>query len=64
MLAGFMLKEGALMVTWLACLTGAVLCLPFLPQLLDGLSGASGAVIGWTLYLGTFPTAVAFTTWG
>lgn len=57
-------NTSALMVTWLACLTGAVLCLPFLPQLLDGLSGASGAVIGWTLYLGVFPTAVAFTTWG
>jgi drug/metabolite transporter (DMT)-like permease len=57
-------RTSALMVTWLACLTGAVLCLPFLPQLIDGLSAASTRTILWTLYLGIFPTAVAFTTWG
>jgi len=57
-------RTSALMVTWLACLVGAVLCLPFLPQLIDGLSDASTRTILWTLYLGIFPTAVAFTTWG
>ncbi|MEU9337113.1 DMT family transporter [Streptomyces sp. NPDC048290] len=57
-------NTSALMVTWLACLIGAALCLPFLPQLIDDLSHASGEAIGWTLYLGVFPTAVAFTTWG
>jgi drug/metabolite transporter (DMT)-like permease len=57
-------RTSALMVTWLACLVGAVLCLPFLPQLIDGLSAASTRTILWTLYLGIFPTAVAFTTWG
>jgi drug/metabolite transporter (DMT)-like permease len=58
----------ALQLTWLACLTGAVVCLPFLP----GLVGESAATlattegvtkVGWLLYLGIFPTSIAFTTW-
>ncbi len=57
-------NSSALVITWLACVVGAVLCLPFLPQLIDNLSHASGEAIGWTLYLGVFPTSVAFTTWG
>ncbi|HEX6872599.1 MAG TPA: DMT family transporter [Micromonosporaceae bacterium] len=57
-------NTSALMVTWLACLTGAALCLPFVPQLVDGLATSSSSSIAWTLYLGIFPTAVAFTTWG
>lgn len=57
-------RTSALMITWLACLVGAVLCMPFLPQLIDEISNASVETIGWTLYLGIFPTAVAFTTWG
>ncbi|MFR9754851.1 DMT family transporter [Streptomyces sp. TR06-5] len=56
--------NSALVITWLACLIGSVLCLPFLPQLLDGLAAADTTTIGWTLFLGIFPTAVAFTTWG
>ncbi|MFD4693586.1 DMT family transporter [Streptomyces sp. NBC_00683] len=57
-------NSSALVVTWLACVVGAVLCLPFLPQLIDNLSHASGESIAWTIYLGVFPTSVAFTTWG
>jgi drug/metabolite transporter (DMT)-like permease len=57
-------RAPVLMVTWLACITGAVLCLPFLPVLVHDLSHANAKVIGWTLYLGIFPTSVAFTTWG
>jgi drug/metabolite transporter (DMT)-like permease len=57
-------NTSALMITWLACLIGAVMCLPFLPQLIDGLGDAGAETIGWTLYLGIFPTAIAFTTWG
>ncbi|GAA3099253.1 hypothetical protein GCM10017687_07690 [Streptomyces echinatus] len=48
-------NSSALVITWLACVVGAVLCLPFLPQLIDNLSHASGKSIGWTLYLGVFP---------
>jgi drug/metabolite transporter (DMT)-like permease len=53
----------ALMVTWLACLVGAVVCLPFAPQLVTEAGAASPASLAWLVYLGLFPTALAFTTW-
>jgi len=53
----------ALRATWLGCLVSAIALLPFAPQLVTELTGApTGAVLG-TVYLGVFPTAVAFTTW-
>jgi drug/metabolite transporter (DMT)-like permease len=54
---------GALQVTTWGCLTGAVVCLPFAGSLV---SQAGRAPLSATLnmvYLGVFPTAVAFTTW-
>jgi drug/metabolite transporter (DMT)-like permease len=56
-------RASALHITWLGCLVGLVVCLPFTPQLLDELGTASPSSIAWMLYLGTFPTAIAFTTW-
>ena len=53
----------ALQVTWVACTVGAVACLPFAPSLVDDLGSASAADIGWVVYLGVFPTAIAFTTY-
>jgi len=53
----------ALQVTWLACLTGFVTCLPFAPGLLDEVGRAQSASLAWVVYLGLFPTSVAFTTW-
>lgn len=53
----------ALMVTWLACMTGAVVCLPFLPQLLSDAAAAQPAALAWLVYLGLVPTAIAFTLW-
>ena len=53
----------AVHVTWLACTIGAVVCLPFLPSLLSELGSAPGSSIGWLVYLGIFPTAIAFTTY-
>jgi drug/metabolite transporter (DMT)-like permease len=50
-------------VTTFGCLVGAVLCLPFAGQLV---SEAADAPLPATLnmvYLGLFPTALAFTTW-
>jgi drug/metabolite transporter (DMT)-like permease len=52
-----------LMITWLACVIGAVCCLPFAPQLAGEAGDAGGEAIAWTVYLGLFPTAIAFTTW-
>ena len=56
-------RASALHITWLACLIGLVVCLPFAPQLLDELGTARPSSIAWMVYLGAFPTAIAFTTW-
>ena len=53
----------AIHVTWLACTVGAVVCLPFLGQLLDEAAGAPASSVLWVVYLGVFPTAIAFTTY-
>lgn len=41
---------------------GAVTCLPFSADL-PGIVADGGAELWWIVYLGVFPTAVAFTTW-
>ena len=56
-------RVSALQVTWLACGVGALVCLPFAPALLRELGQASASSVVWAVYLGVFPTAVAFTTW-
>jgi drug/metabolite transporter (DMT)-like permease len=53
----------ALQVTFLACVVGAVACLPFAPGLVSELGDAPVASAAWTVYLGVFPTAIGFTTW-
>lgn len=53
----------AAQVTWMACLTGAILLLPFAPTLVSELGTAHATSLGWLVYLGLFPTAIAFTTW-
>ncbi|MGH9379959.1 MAG: DMT family transporter [Thermoanaerobaculia bacterium] len=56
-------RSSGLVITWLACTVGAIVCLPFAPALISELATASPASITWTIYLGALPTAVAFTTW-
>jgi drug/metabolite transporter (DMT)-like permease len=60
------LLEGSspLAVTWLACAVGVFACLPFAPALASQLGHAEGSTVAWVVYLGAFPTALAFTTWG
>jgi drug/metabolite transporter (DMT)-like permease len=53
----------ALRVTWLACVVGALSCMPFAGQSLSELRSASRSTILWVLYLGLLPTAVGFTAW-
>ncbi len=50
-------------VTWIACTVGAVACLPFAGDLVRDVGEASAADLGWVVYLGLFPTAVAFSTY-
>ncbi len=54
----------ALHVTWLACTVGAVVCLPFAGVLVREIGDAPASSIWWLVYLGVFPTAIAFTTYG
>jgi drug/metabolite transporter (DMT)-like permease len=50
-------------IAWLACVTGAIACLPFAPSLIQEIAVAQPVNITWLVYLGLFPTAIAFTTW-
>lgn len=56
-------RISALHVTWLACTVGAVVCLPFTGDLVDQARDASALDLWWVVYLGVFPTAIAFTTY-
>ena len=51
-------------VVWLACTTGAIACLPFAGQLWSESAAAPTSSLWWLVYLGVFPTALAFTTYG
>ncbi|WP_028644676.1 DMT family transporter [Nocardioides sp. URHA0020] len=56
-------KLPAIHVTWLACTIGAIACLPFAGQLVDQTRDAPTSSVLWVVYLGVFPTAIAFTTY-
>ena len=56
-------RISALQATWTCCSIGALLCLPFAPTLIRELKTSSGSGIGWLVFLGVFPTSIAFTTW-
>jgi drug/metabolite transporter (DMT)-like permease len=55
--------NSALTITWLACTIGAVVCLPFAPQLVHDLGASNAGADAWMLYLGLFPTSIGFTFW-
>ena len=50
-------------ITWRACTVGAVACLPFAGALVRETADAPASSIAWVVYLGVFPTAIAFTTY-
>ncbi|CAM5564822.1 membrane protein [Streptomyces spiroverticillatus] len=52
-----------LQATTYGCVIGAVACLPFSGQLVDGLAHAPLSATLNMVYLGIFPSALAFTTW-
>lgn len=56
-------RLSALQVTWTCCAIGALCCLPAAPTLIRELGVAPQSAIAWLIFLGVFPTAVAFTTW-
>ena len=56
-------RLSALQVTWICCTIGALACLPYAPLLVRELRVAPVGGIAWLLFLGAFPTSIAFTTW-
>ena len=56
-------RLSALQATWMCCTIGALCCLPYAAALVRDVRDAAPADIAWMLYLGVFPTSVAFTTW-
>lgn len=56
-------RVSGLQVTWLACLVGTVVCLPFAGSLVHDVAHARPSAIAGIVYLGVVPTALAFTTW-
>ncbi len=50
-------------VTWMACTIGAISCLPFAGDLVTQARDAPASSIWWLIYLGVFPTAIAFSTY-
>ncbi len=49
--------------TWLGCVAGAVVCLPYTPVLIREIGTAPLGATAGIVYMGLFPTAVAFLTW-
>jgi drug/metabolite transporter (DMT)-like permease len=56
-------RVSPLQMTWLGCVAGAVVCLPFAGTLADDLRDADASAIGWMVYLGVASTAIGFATW-
>lgn len=56
-------KASPAQVTTFGCVAGAIACLPFSGQLLAQLGDAQASAVLNMVYLGVFPTALAFSTW-
>ncbi|MFB7941885.1 DMT family transporter [Streptomyces sp. NPDC056049] len=56
-------RASALQVTTFGCAIGAAACLPFAGQLVTEAARAPLSATANMVYLGVFPTALAFTTW-
>ena len=56
-------KFPAAQATWFGIMVGAICCLPFSGQLVAELQAAPLPATLGLVYLGVFPTAIAFTTW-
>jgi len=56
-------QASVLQATTFGCVFGAITCLPFSGQLIDGVAHAPASATLNMIYLGLFPTALAFSTW-
>ncbi|MEP9392022.1 DMT family transporter [Gordonia sp. VNK1] len=53
----------ALTATFWGAIAGLVVTLPFVPAAIGEVASAAAADIGWMVFLGIGPTAIAFSTW-
>ena len=56
-------RVSPLLTTFLCCVVAAAALSAAAPSLVGELGDAPAASVGWVLYLGAAPTAIAFTTW-
>ncbi|MCX6400864.1 MAG: DMT family transporter [Propionibacteriales bacterium] len=56
-------RLSGLEVTCYACWIGVVVCLPWVGDLGEVVRSGSADTLLWIIYLGVFPTAIAFSTW-
>jgi drug/metabolite transporter (DMT)-like permease len=56
-------RMSAMQVTWTCCTVGAVCCVPYAPLLVRELRAAPAGDTAWLVFLGVFPTSIAYTTW-
>ncbi|UAL32053.1 DMT family transporter [Nocardioides rotundus] len=59
-----MSRLSSLQVVLTACTVGAVACLPWAGELVRQTLASQPSDVAWVVYLGVFPTAIAFTTYG
>jgi drug/metabolite transporter (DMT)-like permease len=56
-------RVDAVTATFLGCTIGAVVLVPFAPQFVAETAAAPADALAVVVYLGVFPTAIAFSTW-
>lgn len=59
-----LVRVDALTMTWTGAIAGTIACLPYGRELVAQTAAASPTATGALVFLGVFPTAIAFTTWG
>jgi drug/metabolite transporter (DMT)-like permease len=56
-------RVDAVTATFLGCAIGAIVLVPFAPQFVAETMAAPSGALAVVVYLGVFPTAIAFSTW-
>ncbi len=57
-------RVSPLPITWISCMFGALVCLPWAGTLAHELPRTRASALGWMLYLALVPLTLGFLTWG
>jgi drug/metabolite transporter (DMT)-like permease len=57
-------RVSPLAITWIACMFGMVVCVPWAGTLARELPHTRASAIGWMVYLALVPLTLGFLTWG